>query len=289
MTTHSGFYLKDIAYTTNHKLILQGISFDISPGQYMGILGPNGAGKSTLLRLMAATLSASAGTVLLDGRALRHWPAHERAQRLAFVPQRIEQMFPFCVREIVRMGRTPYLRRWQREGEEDERIVAEAMTLTDIMHLAEQDVTTLSSGELQRVAIARALAQRPAFLLLDEPTANLDLHHQLEILDALTRLVHNGTTVLATLHDLNLAATYCSTVILLRNGEVVAAGSPAEVLTAQTVRAVFDVEVFPSTHPQTGTPYLIPLTARARRNEADLPSPDCRRTGNGTPNDRSES
>src|SRR5215510_7280458 len=181
MMASSGFRLTDVAYTTDHKLILQGISFDVSPGQCVGILGPNGAGKSTLLRLMAATLSATAGTILLDSRALLQWPAHERAQRLAFVPQRTEQTFPFCVREIVLMGRTPYLKRWQSEGAQDLRIVAEAMALTDTTHLAEQSVTTLSGGELQRVAIARALAQQPTFLLLDEPTANLDLRNQLQI------------------------------------------------------------------------------------------------------------
>src|SRR5581483_3206637 len=146
MTTQTGFRVTDIAYTTDHKLILQDISFDVSPGQCVGILGPNGAGKSTLLRLMAATLSASAGTILLDGRALCQWPARERARRLAFVPQRTEQTFPFCVREIVLMGRTPYLKRWQNEGEEDWRIVQEAMALTDTAHLAEREVNTLSGG-----------------------------------------------------------------------------------------------------------------------------------------------
>jgi iron complex transport system ATP-binding protein len=265
MRASSGFRLTDVAYATDHKLILQGISFDVAPGQCVGILGPNGAGKTTLLRIMAATLSASAGTILLDDRTLRRWPAHERAQRLAFVPQRTEQTFPFCVREIVLMGRTPYLKRWQNESEEDLRIVAEAMALTDTTHLAEQSVTTLSGGEWQRVAIARALAQQPTFLLLDELTASLDLCHQLQVFDVLPLLVHKGMTVLAALHDLNLAAAYCSTIILLRNDEVVAAGSPGAVLTAQTVRTVFDVEVFLNTHPQTGTPYLIPLQPQPQR------------------------
>lgn len=286
MTAQPGFRLTDVRYTTDRKFILNGISFDVSPGQCVGILGPNGAGKSTLLRMLAAALPASAGTILLDGRALDQWPARARAQRLAFVSQRTDLTFPLRTREVVAMGRTPYLRRWQQEGEADARIVAEAMTLTDTAHLTERDITTLSGGEMQRVAVARALAQQPAFLLLDEPTANLDLRHQLEILDVLTHLVLNGTTVLAALHDLNLAATYCSTVILLRNGEVVAAGSPATVLTAQTVRAVFGVEVFLSTHPQTGAPYLIPLKTGERRNGADLPTLDCRRIDNGTTDDR---
>jgi iron complex transport system ATP-binding protein len=259
MTAQSGFHLTDVAYTTDRKLIVQGISFAVAPGQCVGILGPNGAGKSTLLRIMAATLPASAGTILLDGRALRQWPAHERAQRLAFVPQRTEQTFPFCVREIVLMGRTPYLKRWQNESEEDVRIGTEAMLLTDTAHLAERDVTTLSGGELQRVAIARALAQRPAFLLLDEPTTSLDLRHQMDIIHLLRKLTQQGVTIIVVLHDLNLAFTACSTVLLLHQGVLYAAGPPVAVLTPQTVRAVFGVEVCLASNPVTGVPYLIPL------------------------------
>lgn len=259
MTTPAGFHLTDIAFTTNQKLILQGVSFDVSPGQCVGILGPNGAGKSTLLRIMAATLSASAGTILLDGRALRQWPTRERARRLAFVPQRAEPMFPFCVREIVLMGRTPYLKRGQNENAEDVRIVAEALALTDTAQLAEQDVTTLSGGELQRVAIARALAQRPAFLLLDEPTASLDLRHQMDIVQLLRKLTDQGVTIVTVLHDLNLALTVCSTVLLLHQGTLYAAGPPAAVFTPQTIRTVFAVEVCMGHNPMTGAPYLMPF------------------------------
>ncbi|MGH8010405.1 MAG: ABC transporter ATP-binding protein, partial [Candidatus Binatia bacterium] len=228
-------------------------------GQCVGILGPNGAGKSTLLRIIAAVLPASGGTVLLEGRALHQWPARERAQRLALVPQHTKLPFPFSAREVVLMGRTPHLRRWQQEGEADWQTVDRAMMLTDTAYLAQRDVTTLSGGEMQRVVLARALAQQPAFLLLDEPTANLDLRHQVEILDVLTHLTHQGVTVLAALHDLNLAATYCSTVILLSKGEVYAVGSPVAVLTPQTLRSVFDVEVILGTNPVTGAPYIIPL------------------------------
>lgn len=258
MTTETGFRLTDVAYTTDHKVILRDISFDVSAGQCVGILGPNGAGKSTLLRIMAATLAASAGTILLDCRALHQWPTRERAQRLAFVPQRTEPTFPFRVREIVLMGRTPYLKRWQKEGEEDWRIVHEALMLTDTTHLAEQDVTTLSGGELQRVAIARALAQRPTFLLLDEPTASLDLRHQMEITQLLKRLTRQGVTIVTVLHDLNLALATCSTVLVLHGGTLYAAGPPSVVLTPQTVRAVFAVEVYVGRNLLTGDPYLIP-------------------------------
>ena len=210
----------------------------------------------------------------LGWAALTQWPAHERAQQLAFVPQRTEQTFPFRVREIVLMGRTPYLKRWQNENEEDVRIVKEAMALTDITHLAERDVTTLSGGELQRVAIARALAQRPAFLLLDEPTTSLDLRHQMDIIQLLRRLACQGVTIITVLHDLNLALTACSTVLLLHHGALHAAGPPTAVLTPQTVRAVFGVDVCIGNNPVTGTPYLIPFPLQRDDHVSSLALPN---------------
>lgn len=259
--SHRGFSLEDVSYAAPHALILRGVSLNVSPGQWISLLGPNGAGKSTLLRILAAVLPASSGTVLLDGRALSQWPARERAQRLAFVSQHFDLTFPFRVREVVAMGRTPYLRRWQQEGDEDWRLVEQAMALTEIVPLADRDITTLSGGELQRVALARALAQRPQFLLLDEPTASLDLRHQFDILEVLAGLVRRGVTILTALHDLNLAASYCSAVVLLRAGEVYAVGPPDTTLTPELVRAVFDVEALRSTHPVTGALHIIPLRA----------------------------
>jgi iron complex transport system ATP-binding protein len=223
---------------------------------------------------MAATLPASAGTILLDGRALRQWSAQERAQRLAFVPQRTELTFPFRVREIVLMGRTPYLKRWQSESEEDVRIAQEAMMLTDVTYLAERDVTTLSGGEVQRATIARALAQRPAFLLLDEPTASLDLRHQMDTVQLLKRLTRQGVTIITVLHDLNLALTACSSVLLLHHGALHAAGPPTAVLTPQTVRAVFGVDVCISNNPVTGTPYLMPYPLQRDDHVSSLTLPN---------------
>lgn len=271
MIQEHGLSIENVQYAPDHKRILRGISFDVSPGQCVGILGPNGAGKSTLLRIIAGVLPATGGTVWLHGRRLQQWSVRERAQHVAFVPQHTKLTFPFRAREVVLMGRTPFLRRWQKEGHEDWRIVDGAMALTDTAHLAERDVTTLSGGEMQRVALARALAQQPSFLLLDEPTANLDLRHQVEILHVVTQLAHTGVTILAAFHDLNLAATYCSTVILLRNGEVYAVGPPATVLTPQTLRAVFDVEVFLGTNPATGAPYIISFLPKRQPEDSPVP------------------
>lgn len=287
MTARAGFRLADIAYTTDRKFILRGVTFDVSPGQCVGILGPNGAGKSTLLRLMAAVLPPSAGMIFLDGQALHCWPARARARRLAFVPQRTELTFPLRARELVLMGRTPYVRRWQSEGAEDRRIVEEAMALTDTTHLAEQAVTTLSGGELQRVAIARALAQQPAFLLLDEPTASLDLRHQLEVSRLLATLRRRGVTIVLVTHDLNLALTLCTTVLLLHRGTLYAAGPPTAVLTPHSVRAVFAVDACLGQHPLTGTPYLIPLPFHPDDCLSSVPPLD-KEDHDGTPNDSSE-
>ncbi|MCS6927139.1 MAG: ABC transporter ATP-binding protein [Candidatus Binatia bacterium] len=274
MTVQAGLRLTAVAYRADHKLLLQGITVDVHAGACLGILGPNGAGKSTLLRLLAGVLPPSAGQVLLDGQALQCWPARARARRLALVPQRTELTFPLRAREVVLLGRTPYVGRWQQESREDVRVAEEAMALTDTTHLAEQAVTTLSGGELQRVVIARALAQQPAFLLLDEPTASLDLRHQLEISSLLSTLRRRGVTIVLATHDLNLALALCSTVLLLQQGRIVAVGPPAAVLTPQRVRAVFAVDVCLAHHPVTGMPYLIPVPLRADDGFPSFTLPD---------------
>lgn len=246
-----GLRVQNVEYVAGRALIVRGVSLDIAPGQCVGILGPNGAGKSTLLRIMAAVLPA-AGVVMLEGKTLAQWSAHERARCLAFVGQQTRLTFPFTVREVVLMGRTPYLQRWRQESELDLRITAESLRCTDMAHLAERDVMTLSGGEMQRTALARALAQQPRFLLLDEPTANLDLHHQVVVLQLLKDLTRSGVTVLAVLHDLNFAAALCTTVTLMKAGEIYATGAPEVVLTRENIRGVYGADVLPTRHPRTG-------------------------------------
>lgn len=261
------FRLEQVSYWIGQFPILQDISGTIAAGQWVGILGPNGAGKSTLLRILAGVLTPSSGRVVLEDRPLQSWPVLDRAQRLAFVPQRIDLTFPFQVREVVAMGRTPYLRRWQNEGQADEDIVNAVMAQTETSHLADRDVTALSGGELQRVTLARALAQQPKILLLDEPTASLDLRHQSEVIEILEGLVSHGVTVLTAVHDLNLAASVCATLILLRNGQVYAIGTPQEVLTAETIRAVYEVDVVLQHNTATATLQIVPVRgARSSRS-----------------------
>ncbi len=257
----AAFALQHIRYAPDNTLILDDVSIDVSPGQWVGILGPNGAGKSTLLRIMAGVLPASAGVALFDGKAIQQWPGRERARQLAFLPQRTDLSFPFQVREVVAMGRAPYLERWQSEGTEDEEIIQQAMQLTEISQLADRNVLTLSGGEFQRVMLARALAQKPAFLLLDEPTTSLDMRHQFAVVDVLTALVQHGVTVVSVLHDLNLAASACASVVLLQAGQVHAAGPPRAVLTVDAIRAVYEVEIALGENPETGALQIIPLRA----------------------------
>jgi len=257
----SAFALQHIRYTPDHTLILDDISIDMSPGQWIGILGPNGAGKSTLLRIMAGVLPASTGVVLFAGKALEQWSSRERAKQLAFLPQRTDLSFPFHVREVVALGRAPHLERWQSEGVEDEEIIQRAMQLTEVSQLADRQITTLSGGEFQRVMLARALAQNPTFLLLDEPTTSLDMRHQFALGDILTSLVQQGVTVVSVLHDLNLAAAACASVVLLHAGRVHAAGTPRAVLTVDAIRAVYEVDIALGENPETGALHIIPLRA----------------------------
>ena len=259
--TDSAFSLDQVRYTPDHTLILDDVSLDVSRGHWVGVLGPNGAGKSTLLRIMAGVLPASSGVVLFEGKVVDQWSTRERAKQLAFLPQRTDLSFPFRVREVVAMGRTPYLERWQNESKADERIVEQTMALTEITRLADRNVMTLSGGEFQRVMLARALAQQPAFLLLDEPTTGLDLRHQFEVVDVLTTLVQQGVTIITVLHDLNVAASACVSVVLLQSGRVYAAGPPQDVLTVEAIRAVYGVDVALGENPETGALQIIPLRA----------------------------
>ena len=263
------FRLQQVGYRVDQTTILDAISCEIPAAQWVGILGPNGAGKSTLLRMLAGVLAPSAGSVWLADRPLAEWSTAERARQLAFAPQRTELSFPFQVREIVAMGRTPYLRRWQQESEEDERIIESALRLTETVELAERNVLTLSGGELQRVILARALAQRPRFLLLDEPTSSLDLRHQFDLIAILEALVGQGVTVLTAVHDLNLAARVCSTLLLLRGGQLYATGAPQQVLTAETIRGVYDVDVVIQYDTPAASLQIVPVRAAGCANSVE--------------------
>ncbi|MDQ2588309.1 ABC transporter ATP-binding protein [Saccharothrix yanglingensis] len=227
-----------VARTAGGHLVLDGVSVACEPGSTLGLLGPNGAGKSTLLRLLAGLLAPDTGVVTLDGEPLRSLPRRAVARRVAVVEQQVDTQVDLSVRDVVRLGRIPHRRAWSGESAEDAAAVRDALAATGLADRADQSWHTLSGGERQRVQLARALAQRPRELLLDEPTNHLDVAHQLDLLDLVRSLPVTGVVAL---HDLNLAAMFCDRLVVLRAGGVVAAGTPAEVLTEDLVADVYGV------------------------------------------------
>jgi len=239
---------------------LQDVSIDIPRGSFTGVLGPNGCGKTTLLKLMSGVLKPRAGDVLLEGEPIGHITRRQLARRIAVVPQETHPAFDFTVMEMVLMGRHPHLGPFALEGPADLAIAREALAATGTAHLADRVYMTLSGGEKQRVIIASALTQSPELLLLDEPTASLDIGYQLEIATLLGNLNRErGVTLVLATHDLNLAASLCSDLVLLREGRILARGRTGDVLTTTMVRRLYGVEADIAFHPGAGHLTVIPV------------------------------
>ncbi|MDZ5811859.1 ATP-binding cassette domain-containing protein [Halorubrum sp. AD140] len=241
--------------------VVSGVDLRVNRGELVGLVGPNGAGKTTVLRAIKGTLAPDAGTVRLDGDSGADLSAREAGRRVASVPQETSLAFDFRVRHVVEMGRTPHLGRFDGHGADDERAVREAMDAAGVARFADRSITEVSGGERQRVLLARALAQGTPALLLDEPTASLDANHAVRTLELVRDLVDDGRGALAAIHDLDAAARYCDRLVVLANGGVQAAGPPAEVLTADALRAAFDAEAFVGRNPATGTPAVTAFDA----------------------------
>ncbi len=258
--------IDDIECSYGAVKVLNGLTFSVAGGSFTGIIGPNGSGKSTLLKSLSRVLRPARGSVLLDDEDLYRLDTREVAKKMAVVPQETAVNFSFTVKDIVLMGRSPHLGRFQSEGERDFEVARRSMELTDTLHLADRLITAVSGGERQRVIIAKALAQEPKIILLDEPTSHLDINHQVEILSLLKRLNReNGLTIIAVFHDLNLAAQYCDSLILMKKGSIYTAGEPAEVLTADNIKEVYGASVLVRKHPVTGRPSII-LLAQSPQN-----------------------
>jgi iron complex transport system ATP-binding protein len=240
--------------------VLKDLAFQVREGEILGVIGPNGSGKTSLLKLLARVLRPVEGMVRLFWRELAGLSQDEVARTVALVPQESQLLFPFTITEMVLMGRFPHQRGrglagfgW--EGAEDLRLAQEAMRETDVAHLAHRLVTDVSGGERQRAVIARALTQEPKILLLDEPTAFLDLQHQLEICAILRRLnKERGLTIILVSHDLNLASQYCDRLMLLDNGRVFRLGRPEEVIQPDVLETVYRCRVLVDPHPVSGLP-----------------------------------
>ncbi|HHW08516.1 MAG TPA: heme ABC transporter ATP-binding protein [Firmicutes bacterium] len=240
--------------------VLSGIAFQAQSGEVIGIAGPNGSGKSTLIHVISRALAPRYGQVALDDQLINQLSQLELARRMAVVHQQESVAFDFTVRDVVLMGRLPYLKRFSKESAADMAMAEKAMSEVGIRHLAERSIFQLSGGERQRVAIARALTQDTPILLLDEPTASLDIKYQVQTLELLQALAASGRLIIVVLHDLNLAAQYCHRLLLLHQGRIVKAGPPAEVLQSDLIQEVYGIAVGVIPHPQTGRPVIIPLT-----------------------------
>ena len=247
-------------YRESGEPTLKDVSFSIAKGEFVGIIGPNGSGKTTFLRVLSGVLRPQEGKVRVCGRDVRSIGRRELAKLLAVVPQETFIVFPFTALEVVLMGRSPHLGRWSLESPEDLSIARECMELTDTEKLADRLITELSGGEKQRVIIARALAQQPEILLLDEPTAFLDIGHQVEIYTLLEKLNRDQElTIILVSQDLNLASQHCRKLALFRDGQIIATGKPEEVLTEKMISEAYNTKVFVGLNELTRAPYVIPL------------------------------
>ncbi|MEF8974278.1 MAG: ATP-binding cassette domain-containing protein [Haloarcula sp.] len=251
-----------LAVSFGAQSVVSGVGFSVDRGSLVGLVGPNGAGKTTVLRTIKGTLDPDAGTVRVDGDPIHGKSAKAVSRLVASTPQGTALSFDFSVRQTVEMGRTPHLGRFDRMGEADRRAVERAMERTSVTQFADRPFTSLSGGERQRVLLARALAQETPTLLLDEPTASLDINHAVRTLELVRKLVEDGKTAVAAIHDLNLAARYCDELVLLAGGGVRAAGRPTDVLTSDTLRDAFDAETLVTTQPGTDAPLVTPLADR---------------------------
>ncbi|HOW57245.1 MAG TPA: heme ABC transporter ATP-binding protein [Smithellaceae bacterium] len=248
---------ENIDFRYARQPVIDGVSFSIEQAQRVAIIGPNGSGKTTLLKIINGTLVPDAGRMFVAGRETGLWKRREIARKVAIVPQETDVTFPFYAEEIVMMGRFPHLKKYHFEDKNDYRIVHEAMEKTNTLAFASRRFDELSAGERQRVLIARALAQEPQVLLLDESTAFLDLKHQVHFLNLLRQLNETQKlTVIFVTHDINLAAQYADQIIMLESGKIYAIGNSAEVITADNIKKVYEVEVLVDCNPQSGLPRM---------------------------------
>ena len=253
-----------VRYPGATRPALDDVSMEVPSGSLYAVLGPNGSGKSSLMRALLGLRPLERGTVAIDGRATSAWDRRELARAVGVVTQSEQIAFPLSTRELVAMGRYPYLGPLQREGAADRKAIEKALVSCDLTELADREVTTLSGGEFQRARLARALAQEPRALVLDEPTASLDVGHEMTILELLRGSVDSGITVLLITHGLDMAARFADRMLLLSRGAVAAEGTPHEVVREDILRSVYGWPLAVHDDPTTGAPRVTPLASRQR-------------------------
>jgi iron complex transport system ATP-binding protein len=249
---------EEVSFAYHERIILRDISLSLKPGEFLGFLGPNGSGKSTFLKNLLGYLKPSRGRIVFSGSGLVPTRA-ERSRRLAFVPQNSRPPAALSVRELILMGRLPHIRdRWAGYGKADRQKVEETLAVLGIVDMAERDVTSLSGGEMQKVIIGRCLVQEGDILLLDEATSGLDLNHTIEIMELMRKKAdEERKTIVAVLHDLNLASQYCDRIVLLKNGGLRYQGSPREILTEEVVEEIYGVRAVVKAD-EYGRPFVLP-------------------------------
>lgn len=258
----------NLRYSYGDRQVLKNICASFKPGMVCGLLGPNGSGKTTLLKNIASILKPKKNAVYIDSKDVTKMTPPEIAKEMALVPQSTYIDFDFTVEDIVMMGRTPHIRRFSNESSEDKEIVQWALETSRIIHLKDRSIKAISGGELQRVVIARALAQKTQIILLDEPVSQLDIHHQLSIMETIAKLSHEQKlTIVTVLHDLNLAAEYCDIIYLLKEGSIVSGGFPKDVLTYDMIENVYDIICLVYENPVSKKPHIIPV--RSKKADAE--------------------
>ncbi len=253
--------LSGLAFGYGARLLFDGFDLEVAAGEFLGVIGPNGAGKSTLLKLVAGLLKPARGSVRILGSELRSLARGEVARTVGVVLQENPFAFDYTVSDVVMMGRNPHLGRFQSPGKHDRQAVTAALEFVDALFLRDERINAISAGERQRVVLARALAQEPAILMLDEATSHLDIAHQQLIARILSDLNRHGKTIVFLSHDLNLAALYCSRILLLDRGRAVSCDTPERVITAELIRSVYGVEPIVTRHPESGRPQVMLPTA----------------------------
>ncbi len=253
----SGLRANCVSYAVQDRVLVSQVEMDLRHGEMLAVVGPNGAGKSTLCALLAGDLPPMEGEVEVCGRAVRATKPAVLARLRSMLSQHTPLRFPFTAREVALMGRHPHISRWKSPTETDFALAEGAMRSTQVLHLADRLYPTLSGGEQRRVSLARVLAQDTPVVLLDEPTAALDIGHQQLVMSLCRQLANDGRAVLAVLHDLNLAGAYADRVMVMSEGEVVAVGRPEEVLCPDLLSAVFNQPVMVMPHPQTDKPVVL--------------------------------
>lgn len=248
--------VNDVTFSYASVPVLEDVSIEVATTEVLGVLGPNGAGKSTLLKCIDRILTPQKGCILLDDRDITKMSRIELAKKIGYIPQSLSHVFSATVFDTVLMGRRPYIS-W-RTSERDTETVLETLQMLHIEDLAMRDINELSGGQMQKVFIARALTQDPDLLLLDEPTSNLDIRHQLEVMHTIKSIVKKkGISAIMAIHDLNLAARYADRIVLMNGGTIFSAGKPASVLTQENIKQVYGVEA--EVNYNDGKPYIVPL------------------------------